>query len=101
MGEAFLFAVEAKQPWHIDHPFVHLTALGLPIDAEQPVVHLIGAAEPARQQIDPGAAAQLVPDHQVRQRPQAGFSVELEQRSLQCSHPGHDPSVRLFELTFY
>ena len=38
---------------------------------------------------------------EVGERAETRRRVELEQRTLQCGHHGHVPSVRLFDVVFY
>ena len=69
MGERVLFAVEAEQPGYVDDAIVHLPPLGLPRHLLQQLIkQSAGAAQPARQQIDPGAAPQILAGHHATKR---------------------------------
>ena len=59
VGQRVALAVEAEQAGHVDDLVVHLAPLGVPGHAlDQPGEQVVGAVQPARQDVDPRAVRQ-------------------------------------------
>ena len=69
VGQRVALAVEAEQAGHVDDLVVHLAPLGVPRHAlDQPGEQVVGAVQPARQDVDPRAVRQQGAPHPTGQR---------------------------------
>src|SRR5713226_2344627 len=85
VGEVHPLAVEAHQPRDVDHPVVHRPPLRAPRHrARRALEQGVGAGDPPRPDIQPGAMRQHGPAHGRRQRPQACLVRRVKQRALEC-----------------
>ena len=80
-----MLVVEAQQPRDVDHPVVHRAPLGVPRHGvAQPLEQRVGAVDPARPQVDPGAVGQFgAPDGRA-QRPQRHVRPRIEEGRLEA-----------------
>jgi hypothetical protein len=104
VGQRVAVAVEADQPRHVDHPLVHLAALGPPRHLGLQVVkQRPGSAQPAGQQVYPRPAAEYLAGDHAAQRSEGQVALgrlvaEIEQRRLYGG--AHAASLAQFALTF-
>jgi hypothetical protein len=99
VGQRLVLVVEAEQPRDVDHPVVHLAPLRPPRHlALEPQEEVVGAADPARPDVDPRAVRQLGAPNRGTERSEGGPGVPVEERPLEVH--GHVAILRAIERMF-